>query len=60
MHRLFMPLPEATCVSKSHDNGSFSKHMWLLGGNETSNPGRQPLAASTPGTYLSARTPARP
>ena len=23
---------EATCVSKSHNNGGFSKHMWLLNG----------------------------
>ena len=23
---------KATCVSKSHNHGGFSKHMWLLGG----------------------------
>ena len=40
MHRYlcadtYAPIPmrrEATCVSKSHNTGGFSKHMWLLNG----------------------------
>ena len=36
---------EATCVSKSHNDGGFSKHVWLLNGYEVISLALFPSAA---------------